>query len=203
MSICDADIFADAQWAAPQHMGFDAGNPESGRRIAETIQQAYAAGEAGLAGGPPGREDPNGPKTYAADTFEDLFRYAGLTGKAYENALQSVRRYNELCVLGRDEDFGKDSKLLRPLTKPPFVLQQSRFERVALVMVTVGGLLVNENQAVLDNDFEPIPGLYATGNCTGRRFGPQYSTPIAGSSIAIAHCLGREAGIAAATGLVE
>ena len=35
-----------------------------------------------------------------------------------------------------------------------------------------------------------IPGLYATGNCCGRRFGVQYSTPIAGVSVGMAQTLG-------------
>ena len=62
----------------------------------------------------------------------------------------------------------------------------------------MGGLLTDENQNVLGQDFTPIPGLFATGNCCGRRFGPQYSTPTAGVSIGIAITLGREAGKEAA-----
>ena len=61
-------------------------------------------------------------------------------------------------------------------------------------LVTVGGLLTDEYQNVLNQKKDPIPGLYATGNCCGRRFGLQYSTPIAGVSIGIAMTLGREVG---------
>ena len=61
-------------------------------------------------------------------------------------------------------------------------------------LVTVGGLLTDEYQNVLNREREPIPGIYATGNCCGRRFGPQYSTPIAGVSIGMAITLGREVG---------
>ena len=42
--------------------------------------------------------------------------------------------------------------------------------------------------------FEPIAGLYATGNCCGGRFGFQYTTSIPGQSISIAQTLGREVG---------
>ena len=49
-------------------------------------------------------------------------------------------------------------------------------------------------QTVLNRDFEPIPGLYATGNCSGRRFGVQYTTSLPGQSISIAQTLGREVG---------
>ncbi len=62
------------------------------------------------------------------------------------------------------------------------------------MLVTVGGLLTDENQNVLDQDKDPLPGLYATGNCCGRRFGPQYSTPISGVSIGMAITLGGEVG---------
>jgi len=65
-------------------------------------------------------------------------------------------------------------------------------------MVTVGGLVTDGKQQVIDEYYKRIPGLFATGNCCGRRFGPQYSTPIAGVSIGMAVTLGREAGINAA-----
>lgn len=58
-------------------------------------------------------------------------------------------------------------------------------------LVTVSGLLIDENQQVLDHDFEPISGLYATGNCSGCRFGFQYTTSLPGQSISIAQTLGR------------
>lgn len=62
------------------------------------------------------------------------------------------------------------------------------------IIVTTGGLLTDENQKVLDRDYEPIPELFATGNCCGGRFGFQYSTPVSGISLGMAHTLGREAG---------
>ena len=62
----------------------------------------------------------------------------------------------------------------------------------------MGGLLTDEDQRCLDKDFEPIPGLYASGNTCGRRFGTQYAPPMAGASISVAITLGREAGKAVA-----
>jgi predicted oxidoreductase len=67
-----------------------------------------------------------------------------------------------------------------------------------MLMVTTGGLLTDEDQRVLNAAREPIPGLFATGNCCGRRFGVQYSTPIPGVSIGIAMTLGRLVGYTAA-----
>ena len=45
------------------------------------------------------------------------------------------------------------------------------------------GLMIDEHQQVLDVDFEPIEGLYATGNCSGGRFDSQYTTSLPGQSI--------------------
>ena len=61
-------------------------------------------------------------------------------------------------------------------------------------MVTCGGLLTDGDQNVLDAQMNPIPGLYASGNCCGRRFGNEYFTPIPGVSLGLAIVLGRECG---------
>ena len=54
--------------------------------------------------------------------------------------------------------------------------------------------MLDSHQQVLGEDFEPIPGLFATGNCSGGRFGFQYTTSLPGQSISMAQTLGREAG---------
>ena len=77
-------------------------------------------------------------------------------------------------------------------------LQRIKTDMLGLVMVTGGGLLTDERQRVLGEDWKPVKGLYATGNCCGRRYGSQYSTPISGVSIGMAITLGREAGRMAA-----
>jgi hypothetical protein len=149
-----------------------------------------AAREAGSAGHPVGRT-----KLYAADTLAELADYLGFKDTGKQNFLSTVKRYNEFCASGRDEDFGKDARLLHSLDKPPYYAQPvPSGSMLGSFLVTVGGLLTDESQNVLNQEREPIPGLYATGNCCGRRFGLQYSTPIAGVSIGIAITLGREVG---------
>jgi len=108
--------------------------------------------------------------------------------------LDTVKRYNEYCKTGRDEEFGKEKQLLNSLDTSPYYAQTSSGSGIGFFLVTVGGLLTDEYQNVLDEKRDPIPGLYATGNCCGRRFGPQYSTPVSGVSIGIAITLGREVG---------
>lgn len=58
------------------------------------------------------------------------------------------------------------------------------------LLVTVSGLRINEHQQVLDEYFEPLPGLYATENCSGGRFGTCYTTSVPGQSISVTQTLG-------------
>ena len=61
-------------------------------------------------------------------------------------------------------------------------------------LVTLGGLIVDGDQRVLGEDWMPIPGLFATGNTTGGRFGWDYFSPSYGVSVGYATTLGRECG---------
>ena len=112
-----------------------------------------------------------------ADTLEELLAAAGLpveAGKA------SVARYNELCGLGKDLDFGKSSKYMKPVDTAPFYAQVRKFQISAIP----AGLLVDENSQCLDSDRKPIPGLFAAGNCSGCFYGDNdYSLSTMGLSI--------------------
>ena len=158
------------------------------------LDGALKAGKEGFSVPDPHFPKMPGPTLYAADTLEDLADYLGIENR--EAFLSSVARYNELCAGGRDEDFGKDPSLMVSLDQPPFFgmrTDHSARSRLGL-LVTLDGLWTDDDQQVLNEELEPIPGLYATGNCCGRRFGVQYSTPISGISIGIAWTLGRELG---------
>lgn len=197
-SLFDSGILRDLEWAVPAHYGFDEAWEENVTNLKQNMDRAVKAGAGGYERA---ATIPGGAKAvmYAGATIDDLLDNASITGGMRSCMIESFNRYNEICRLGRDEDFGKDAKLLRPLESGPLFMEPFSFD-VGWMLVTVGGLLTDESQNVLDMAFDVIPGLYATGNCCGRRFGPQYSTPIPGVSIGIAICLGREAGIAATRG---
>lgn len=187
------------QRQAPVHGSLWISNP-SDPRMATALQYIEGAKKAGSAGyaiddphAPKGIES---PKLYAADSLEELADILGFQGQLKQNLLDSVARYNELCAKGRDEDFGKDPSLMVPLdTAPYYAMLTDRTKPMAMgPMVTVDGLWTDDNQQVFDENLNPIPGLFATGNCCGRRFGVQYSTPVSGVSIGIAWTLGRELG---------
>ena len=138
---------------------------------------------------------------FCADTLEELAALMFEEEADRNNFLNEVNRYNMLCQKGHDDDFGKDSRLMQPVAKAPFYASGTIKDSHApggqslKILVTVSGLEIDSNQQVLDRDFEPIPGLYATGNCSGRRFGVQYTTSVPGQSISIAQTLGRELGL--------
>jgi fumarate reductase flavoprotein subunit len=58
------------------------------------------------------------------------------------------------------------------------------------MMGTNGGVIVDGRLRVLDKDQEPIPGLYAVGNCAGGRYGNDYPTVINGSTHGTALTMG-------------
>lgn len=62
------------------------------------------------------------------------------------------------------------------------------------LLVTMSGLLIDENRQVLDDEYEPMEGLFATGNSSGCRFGFQYTSSLPGESIAMAQTMGMLAG---------
>lgn len=62
------------------------------------------------------------------------------------------------------------------------------------VMATCGGVITDADQNALNDDYEPIPGLYVSGNDCGRRFGAEYCSPTPGVSLSMAITLGRECG---------
>jgi hypothetical protein len=189
--VFDSSIFEDLQYGPPAHTSFWVNDEATEKQLRDSMAAARAAG----AEGHRVRYRDGSLRLYAADTFEELADYIGFKGVVKQNFLDTVKRYNEFCVAGRDEDFGKDVQLLHALDEPPYYAQPtpSRY-MIGSFLVTVSGLLTDEYQNVLNQEKEPIPGLYATGNCCGRRFGLQYSTPIAGVSIGIAITLGREVG---------
>jgi hypothetical protein len=192
--VFDSNIFENLQYSAPAHTSFFINNAAAEKRLGDKMEAAREAGAKGYHIGPTPGHPPGRSTLYAADSLADLADYVGFKDRAKQNFLDTVKRYNQFCARGRDEDFGKDKRLLHPLVNPPYYAEPKKKSSIGFLLVTCGGLLTDEHQNVLNQKRDPIPGLYATGNCCGRRFGPQYSTPMSGVSIGIAITLGREVG---------
>ncbi len=131
-----------------------------------------------------------------ADTLEDLAAQLGVDA---EGLRDSVERNNEYARTGVDLDFQRgdniydqyygDAKVepnpcLGPIEKAPFYA----IEAFAGELGTKGGLLVDERARVLTTGGEPIPGLYAIGNCSSAVMGRSY--PGAGATIGPAATFG-------------
>ncbi|MCD8212775.1 MAG: FAD-dependent oxidoreductase [Campylobacter sp.] len=123
----------------------------------------------------------------SANTIEELAQKIHLP---VEKVKQEIARYNELARNGFDEDFYKRKECLTTIEKPPFYAAHMG---IAL-LVTLGGLRINENMQVLDNDKHVIPGLYAAGNNSGSFYANDYCVTIAGNSHGRAYTFGYLAG---------
>lgn len=95
-----------------------------------------------------------------ADTLEELAVKCGMPADAF---VETIRRYNEFCAKGVDEDFGKAAQFLKPLADhgPYYAIYGQRFSEAAL-----GGVMVDGQCRCIRNDGTPIPGLYAGGDAT-------------------------------------
>ncbi|MEH6607555.1 MAG: FAD-dependent oxidoreductase [Pseudomonadales bacterium] len=134
-----------------------------------------------------------------SNTVEELAEKTGIDAIGLKSTLDAMNGYAET---GKDLDFRRgdsaydryygDSAVqpnpcLAPINKPPFYavrVQPGDFG-------TQGGLQLNRHAQVLNHEQEPIPGLYATGNCTAAIL-PTYPGP--GSTLGPAMAFGYLAG---------
>lgn len=171
--VYDTNCTEYLSYGLPCHTSFDYTDKDALANVETQMGAAIAAGAEGAEG------------VYAADDFETLAGYLGLTDDVVTNFVESCEHYNEMCETGTDSDYGRDSRVLWKL-EPPYIAQATSMFMVGMMMVSHGGLITDGNSNVLDENYEQIPNLYAAGNNCGRRFGDAYFTPIAGVSCGFA-----------------
>lgn len=137
------------------------------------------------------------PDVIKANSIEELANMLYPDNKkAQMQFLATIKRYNELCDKGHDDDFGKTAKRMFPVRHAPFYAGKMG---VGASLVVMGGFTVEPHTAnVLDTDYSEISGLYACGNVMGGRFLGDYPVVLAGTSHATCLCFGRLAGYQAA-----
>ena len=129
---------------------------------------------------------------FSANSLEELAGYLGYSGDDVNTFVTSVERYNEMCLAGKDDDFGKDPKTLVPINQPPyFGWTGVNMGSIHLGLVTLSGMVTDNNFNVLDANQKPIKGLYVAGNTLGGRYAIAYATPVAGNSLGMAITHGR------------
>jgi 3-oxosteroid 1-dehydrogenase len=131
---------------------------------------------------PRGSSGPSSSGVVSADTLDELAASCGIDASGLR---ATVDRFNRFARRGVDEDFRRgegayDRYQGDPTHRPNPCLgeiEQPPFSAVALYpgdIGTSGGLLTDEHARVLDGNGAPIPGLYATGNCTASVMGRHY-----------------------------
>ena len=127
--------------------------------------------------------------TYRADTLDELAGKLGIEDKAA--FLASIKRYNELCAKGVDEDFGKDAQWMNPIETGPFY----GIRRHLRVSALMSGVYTNANGQALDANKQVIEGLYCVGNLGGQFYGGS-DYPFHATGLSLGHCYtnGRLAG---------
>ena len=119
---------------------------------------------------------------FKADTIEELAEKCELDA---EKLKAVIKRYNELCEKGEDEDFHKDPKFMIPSDENgPFYYARN----YALFMTVMGGLRCNEFMQVEDENDEVIPGLFNVGAMIGDMYANTYNFAVPGNSYGI-NCL--------------
>lgn len=128
---------------------------------------------------------------YGANTLSELAEYLGYSGNDKSTFLASIEHYNKLCYKKDDTDFGKDIKCMIPVDHAPFYgVIGNNSASGAVGLVTLAGMVTDNNMNVLDENYSPIKGLYVAGNTLGGRYGTGYCTPCAGNSIGMAETHG-------------
>lgn len=112
---------------------------------------------------------------FKADTIEELAEMTGLDPAALQ---ETIDEYNEFCANGVDEEFNKPADYLHPIENGPYYA----FDVANGYFCTLGGLEVSPNAEVLDENGEPIPGLYAGGCDAGGLYADSYDVVTAAGS---------------------
>ncbi len=130
--------------------------------------------------GKPTRNDPAAGYEWSADNSAEiasgLFRSAdSIAGLAQTLRLpapsleHTVFRWNDICAAGSDPQFARPPASLQPLKTPPYYAAPV----YPIVSNTQGGPRHDADQRVIDVYGNPIPGLFAAGEC-GSLFGHLY-----------------------------
>lgn len=203
--VFDSDILNQITYQTPCHAVFDYCDEKRVDKLSYDLERAMKAGKEGAPiSAVKGSEKPGHQESYMVQIPSKSWQVLCMRKKKVKQRqttfLNTVKRYTEICENKKDVDFGKEEVLLHPVKAGPFYavgqLKDSHHPigQSFKLLVTVSGLLIDENQQVLNEEYEPIEGLFATGNSSGCRFGFQYTTSVPGQSISMAETLGREVG---------
>lgn len=110
----------------------------------------------------------------SADSLDELAEKIDVPA---DNLKATVESYNKHVADKTEDEFGR--KFTEDSLNPAYSaaindISGEHYYAVplhALCVMTLGGVSINEDAQVLDNDMKPIPGLYAAGECVGNIWG--------------------------------
>ncbi len=127
-----------------------------------------------------------------AETIEELAEKLGIDPDKLQDTIDD---YNDYCETGVDEQFAKPQKFLHPITgKGKYMVGKYYVAAYG----TIGGVRINKYCEVLDNDLNPVPGLYSAGSDANSIYGDSYNFTLPGNTMGFAVNSGRMAGEAIA-----
>ena len=106
-----------------------------------------------------------------------------------ETLVNTVNDYNSFCDNGKDLEFNKDQDMLISMKEGPYYI--ARLDPSNLI--GLGGIGSNRKFEVINNDFEKIPGLYASGMDSTMQYRDVYTITLGGSACAHNVNSGRQA----------
>ena len=125
-----------------------------------------------------------GNSIFRENSIEGMARRFDLDPAAFR---ATIDRYNRFAMQGEDEDFGKPREFLVPIVQPPFYIAQLRYS----YYFSVGGIWTNKHRQVVDDNLNPIPGLYAIGMDGNMLYRNVYTINMPGTAFANAVHSGR------------
>ena len=118
-----------------------------------------------------------GHSLYKADTFDQLVKAVGLPEATF---VDTVKRYNQYAINGKDEEFNKDPEMLVTLDEGPYYI--ARLDPSNLI--GIGGVASNRQFEVIKDDYEKVPGLYVSGMDSTMQYRSVYTITLGGSACA-------------------
>jgi fumarate reductase flavoprotein subunit len=103
-----------------------------------------------------------------AQSLDEIAQWIGCDPQTLKT---TIADYNSCCRNHYDADFLKDPQFLLPLTTPPYYA----IKGFSGIDTCIGGLRTNHRLQVLNNNLDPIKGLYAAGVVVGNWLGLGYS----------------------------
>lgn len=127
------------------------------------------------------------PDLYMGDSIEEIAEEIHIDVQTLKH---TINEYNEFCEQGVDQTFHKRRSFLLPIKGKKYYVARLSANSYA----TLGGININENAEVINEDGYAIPGLYAAGNDANTICVDSYCFEMPGHTSGFAYNTGRIAG---------